>query len=156
MRACLNFLRGGDRADDRFQLRAGDSSGTEQRWVRIGQRQHGGFDAYVARAAIEDVVHFGGEAAADVVGGGGRQFAKAVRARSGERDAGGANGGRGYGRGGDGGQFAKAGRARSGERDADGANEGERYGMRGHAESDGGKVGGHDVGNCSLLVLLLL
>jgi len=80
---------GGDRANHSFDLPARDASRAKQDWLRPGQGEHGGLDADVAGTAIEDVVHVGAQAAADVVGGGGRELREAIGAGSGEGDAGG-------------------------------------------------------------------
>src|SRR6266536_2940297 len=74
----------GDRANHSFDLRAREASGAKQNWLRPGQREHGGFDADVAGAAIKEVVHVEAQATADVVGGGGRELREAIRAGSGE------------------------------------------------------------------------
>ena len=75
---------GGKRANYSFDLQARDASGAKQDWLWPGERENGGFDADVAGAAVQDIVHVRAQAPADVVGGGGRELREAVGAGGGE------------------------------------------------------------------------
>jgi hypothetical protein len=80
--------RCGDGTDDSFKFPARNASEAVKDRMRFGQREDCRLDADLARATIEDVVDVIAEAAADVVGGGGRELGEAVGARRGQRDTG--------------------------------------------------------------------
>src|SRR5208282_2198127 len=91
MGSSVNFLRRGDWPDDRFQFCPRNSSRTKQDRLGLGQREHGGLDADLTGSAVEYEIYVAAQAAANVVGGGRRKFAEAVRAGCGERNASGAD-----------------------------------------------------------------
>ena len=82
-----DFVGCDDGAYEVLEQGAGDDSRAKKERLRLGEREHGGFDAHLARPAVEDEGDIVAEAAANMFGGRGRKLSESIGAGSGQRYA---------------------------------------------------------------------